>query len=338
MGAKIVSMGYAFPPLRVTNELWREQFATKKELLGNEFTRFITDGIEQRYYMGAGAAVADLGAQAALDCLRRADVPPDAVDHIIHMANVGDAFINGDGPRIQDRIGARHASTVDLTGVSCAGFLIGLDLATALIEARRHRRILLTCVSNVATRAADHRDVSASSVGDLATAILVCASEGECGQLGYRHETRGEFYALHTHREVSEGQRTWADDAARPWGRHFFYIDHRDGIAAAQRGAAEFAPAAARRALEQAGKTTGEIDWFVTHQPGKAPMQLWDMLLGIPSEKHPHTLGEIGNSSFCTIPFTLARLREQERLKDRQHLLFLTPASGQHVVAMVWRW
>lgn len=338
MGTKIASIGYQFPPLRVTNEMWQERFAAKTELLGNDFTRFISQGIEQRYYMEPGAVVDEIAAQGVIDCLKRIDFPPEKVEHIIHMANVSDVFVNGEGPKIQQRIGAHNASTMDLTGVSCTGFLVGLNLATALVESGRYNNVLISCVSNVGTRAADHRDESGSTVGDLATAILVVRSEGDSGQLGYRHETRGEYYDLHRHKEVLDAKRTWKEDEARHWGKHFFYVDHRDGVTAAKKGAAVHAPNAARAALEQAHKTVQDIRWFVTHQPGTAPMKLWDQLIGIDAERHPNTLAEIGNSSFCTIPFTLRRMLDKDLIESGQDLLLLTPGSGQHVAATVWKW
>jgi 3-oxoacyl-[acyl-carrier-protein] synthase-3 len=338
MGTKIISIGYKLAPVTVTNEIWQEKFATKQELLGNEFTRFISDGIEQRFYLGPGALIDEFAADAALDCLRRVDFSAERVEHIIHMANVPDTLVNGEAPKIQHRIGAVNASTFDLTGVSCVGFLLGLNLASALIEAGRCRNVLLSCVSNVGTRAADHRDVSASSLGDLAIAALIARTDDDSGQLGYSHTTRGHFYPVHTHKQLPEGKRTWEEDRARHWGQHFFWVDHREGVPAAQQGASVYTPAAARAALERAGKTIADIDWFLTHQPGTAPMQLWDSILGIDPSKHPNTLKEVGNTSFCTIPFTMRRLLDREQIRDKQILLLMAPASGQHSAAMVWRW
>ncbi len=338
MGTKIASIGYQLPPVRVTNEDWREKFAPKAEILGNEFTRFIADGIEQRFYMEPGALVDEIAAAAATDCLRRADFPAGKLEHIIHLSNVSDVFVNGDAPKLQDRIGARGASTVDLAGGSCAGFLIALNMATALIEAGRYRNVLISCVSNVATRAADHREVHASTVGDVAVAILVVRSDDDAGLVSFCHETRGDYYHFHTHKEVPDGRRTWAVDAERHWGRHFFYIDHREGILVAQKGAGEHAPNAARIALERANKTVQDIQWFVTHQPGAAPMKLWDQVLGIDAARHPNSLAEVGNVSICSIPFTLRRMLDKGSIEDDQLLLWLAPGSGQHVISLVWRW
>jgi len=43
MGTKIASIGYQLPPVRVSNADWREKFAPKTEIMGNEFTRFIAE-------------------------------------------------------------------------------------------------------------------------------------------------------------------------------------------------------------------------------------------------------------------------------------------------------
>ena len=338
MSTKIISIGYKFPPFRVTNEIWQEQFAPKTQLMSNEFTRFISEGVEQRFYMMPGDTVDELAAQAALDCLRRIDFPPEEVEHIIHMANVPDTLVNGEGPKIQHRIGATRASTIDITGVSCVGFILGLNMAVSLIESGCYNNVLISCVANVGTRAADHRDVSAATLGDLATAVLVQKTDAPVGKLGFVHQTRGQYYHVHVHKVVEDGKRTWQEDEKRHWGKHFFYIDPRKGVPAAKEGAQEFAPMVARLALERAGKTIDDVKWFITHQPGAAPMKVWDKLLGIDKEIHPNTLSEIGNSSFCTIPFTLLRTIEKGAIKDEDIILFLTPSSGQHAAALVWKW
>jgi 3-oxoacyl-[acyl-carrier-protein] synthase-3 len=330
MGTKIVSVGYKFPSFRVTNDMWQEQFAPKTKLMSNEFTRFISEGAEQRFYMMPGDTVDELGAHAALDCLERINFPPDEVEHIIHMANVPDTLVNGEGPKIQHRIGATRASTMDLTGVSCSGFVLGLNMAVSLIETGCYNNVLITCVANVGTRAADHRDVSAATLGQK--------TDKPAGKLGFVHQTRGEHYHVHMHKVVEDGKRTWKEDEEQHWGKHFFFIDPRKGVLAAQKAVHEFVPNAARLALERAGKTINDVQCLLTHQPGLASLRAWDKALNIDEKIHPNTMSEIGNSSTCTIPFTLCRTLEKGAIKDDDIILFMTPGSGQHVAALVWKW
>lgn len=338
MGTKIVSVGYQLPPIRVTNEEWREKFAPATEILGNEFTRFIAQGIEQRYYLPAGATVDEFAAQAVTDCLRRIDFPVMDVEHIIQMSNVSDAFVNGDGPKLQHRVGAHRASTIDLTGAACCGFLVAINMATSLIESGRYRNVLLSCVSNAGTRAANHRDAAGPSMGDLATAVLIVKSDDDAGMLGFCHETRGGNYHVHLHREVLDGVRTWTADADRPWGKHFFHVDNAQGVLTAQELIAVHVPSAARIALERAGKTAADIRWLVTHQPGSGALKVWRDALGFEVPRHPNTLSEVGNASFASIPFTLRRLLDKGSVSDKDLLLLAAPGSGNHAVSIVWRW
>jgi 3-oxoacyl-[acyl-carrier-protein] synthase-3 len=338
MGTRIASIGYVLPPLRVSNDTWREQFASKVELSSNEFSRFISDGIEQRYYWKEGTRVADVGAQVALDCLSRVDFSPKKVEHIILLTNVSDTFINGEAPRVQALIGASGCSTFDLTGVACSGFLIALNAANALIVSGSVNNVLIVCVANPASRAADHRDVSACSFGDLATAVLLERTNDDAGLRGYCHKTRGEYCDLLGHGFVPDGKRTWPSESDQPWARHFFYVDPREGVVTARRGAEEYLPESGRIALEKAAMTPDNIRWFVTHQPGTAPMRIWDRALGFDPSKHPNTIAEIANCSFATIPFTLRRILDRGDIRKGDDLLLLAPGSGQHAVSAVWRW
>jgi len=338
MGTRITAIGYEFPPFRISNTTWRSEFATKHELMSNEFTRFISEGIEQRYYWAPGTRVADVGARAAADCLRRADFAPERVEHILHLSNVGDAFVNGDGPKIQHLIGAVNASAFDITGLACSGFVVLLSVAASLIESKRYDNVLLTCVANPATRAADHRDVAASSLGDLSVAVLVERTDDGSGLVSYCHETRGQHYELHRHKLIPDGKRTWDSDKSEPWGEHFFYIDPTKGVVASRQAAQEFIPGTARKALERASMKVSDMRWFVSHQPGTAPMKVWEDVLGIDSAIHPNTLAEIANSSSCTVPFTLARMLERQEIDKGDHLLLLAPGSGHQAASAVWRW
>jgi len=339
MGTKITSIGYELPSLRVTNDIWRDRFATKVELSTNEFSRFISDGIEQRFYWKPDETVADIGTRAARDCLKRADFPPEKVEHIIVMTNVSDTFINGEAPRIQANIGAQAtSSTFDLTGVACSGFLIALYTANALIMSGSVGNVLIVCVANPASRAADHRDVSACSFGDLASAVLLEKSDGDSGLLGYCHKTRGQDCDLLGHGFVPEGKRTWPEHANQPWAKHFFYVDHREGVVAARKGAEVYLPESAKIAMQRANKTPDDLRWFVSHQPGTAPMRIWDKAIGFDPAKHPNTIAEIANCSFATIPYTLRKLLDQGKIDNGDELLLLAPGSGQHAVSVVWRW
>jgi 3-oxoacyl-(acyl-carrier-protein) synthase III len=338
MGTKITSIGRELPKIRVTNDVWREQFATQHELLTNEFSRFISDGIEQRFYWRPDETVADIGARVAEDCLRRVGFPASRLEQIITMTNVSDTFINGEAPRIQAKIGAIGCATFDLTGVACSGFLIALYTANALITSGSVNNVLIVCVANPASRAADHRDVSACSFGDLATAVLLERSDADSGLLGYCHKTRGQDCDLLGHGYVPEGKRTWKEHDAQPWAKHFFYVDHREGVLAARKGAEEYLPESAKIALKKASKSPADLRWFVSHQPGVAPMRIWDREIGFEVEKHPNTIAEIGNCSFATIPYTLRTLQERGELADGDELLLLAPGSGQHAASAVWRW
>jgi 3-oxoacyl-[acyl-carrier-protein] synthase-3 len=339
MGTKMISIGYELPPNRISNEVWRDRFAAKVELSTNEFSRFVSDGIEQRYYWNPSDSVADAGARAARDCLERVRFPPERLDHIICMTNVGDTFINGEAPRIQASLGAHGtSSTIDYTGVACTGFLVALYTANALIANGSIANALIVCVANPASRAADQRDVSACSLGDLASAVLLVRSDSDSGLLSYCHKTRGQDCGVLGHRYVADGQRTWSEHAAEPWGKHFFWVDPRDGVLAARRGAEVYLPEAAKLAMAKAKRTPDDLRWFVSHQPGTAPMQVWDRALGFAAAKHPNTIAEIANCSFATIPYTLRKLWDQGKLDDGDELLFLSPGSGQHAVAVVWRW
>ena len=110
------------------------------------------------------------------------------------------------------------------------------------------------------------------------------------------------------------------------------------GLDTARKGAEVYLPESGRAAMEKAGKRPQDIRWFITHQPGTAPMRIWDKALGFDVSKHPDTIAEIANCSFATIPYTLRKVLDRGEISPGDDLLLLAPGSGQHAVSIVWRW
>lgn len=64
-------------------------------------------------------------------------------------------------------------------------------------------------------------------------------------------------------------------------------------------------PPSVNEACGAAGVTTDDVDAFVFHQANFMMNEVIRKKLGIPSEKHPYSLHDFGNTSSATIPLTL---------------------------------
>ena len=102
--------------------------------------------------------------------------------------------------------------------------------------------------------------------------------------------------------------------------------------------AAQYQPVAMRRALEKAGKTLADADFFIFHQ---ANFHLIDYImrkLKIPSERTFINVGELGNTAEASMAIALTEAARQKRLKDGDLVVISGVGAGFTFGASVMRW
>src|SRR5258708_33795260 len=99
-------------------------------------------GIVTRYYVEAGVASSDLGAEAARAALADAAVEPGEIDYLVCATMTPDQYFPGSGTLIQQKLGLRPLPVLDIRQ-QCAGFAYGLQVVDALIRGGIARTVLL---------------------------------------------------------------------------------------------------------------------------------------------------------------------------------------------------
>lgn len=125
--AHITGWGKALPEKIMTNDEISKLVDTNDAWIRER------TGIERRHIAGPEDTTASLGAEAALEALKVANLPPSEIDLIIVATCTPEYLFPATANIIQDMIGATKAGGYDILA-ACSGFIYALNTATQMIR------------------------------------------------------------------------------------------------------------------------------------------------------------------------------------------------------------
>jgi 3-oxoacyl-[acyl-carrier-protein] synthase III len=297
--AGIASIAAALPDLVVENE----EIAAP---LGIDST-WITSrtGVRRRRRVGDESLV-DLSARAGARALELAQMEPSEIDLVLVATFTPDELQPHAAPQVAARVGASGAGAIDV-GAACTGFLSGLSLARAQIEAGSARAVLVVG-AEILSRVTDYGDRrTAGLFGDGAGAAVVApGAPGAIGEIALRSDASGAELI-----RCSNEERLVRMD-----GRAVF----RAAVAAMS--------GVTMQVLSDAGIAPDEIDLFVYHQANSRIITAVGERLGLPPERVIDSIAEYGNTSAASIPIVLAEAAASGRLRPGAKLLLSAFGAG----------
>lgn len=310
--AGVFGLGAALPEHVVTNDdLVRRLDTTDEWILRRT-------GIRTRHHLRAGESLAKLAAAACAEALADAGRDATEVDRVIVATITPDRVTPGLAPMVAGRLGCRaDVSAFDLNA-ACAGFLVALDEAAALVEAGR-ARVVLVCGAEALTRITDHDDRGTAVLfGDGAGAVVVAGGELEQGIGAMVHGT-----------DAAQAEVLYADRDERKL--------RMDGQTVYRHAVARMAEAT-REALARAGVAPGDLDLFVAHQANARIIEALAAELGLDDERVLVDVDRCANTSSATIPLALHRAERDGRLRPGATVALVAFGAGFVWGAGVVRW
>jgi 3-oxoacyl-[acyl-carrier-protein] synthase-3 len=242
-------------------------------------------GIRSRRHAAPGERLAEHAVRCAREALTRAGREPGEVDLVIAATTTSDELLPNTAPLVAHGLGAEHAGAFDV-GSACTGFLSGLAVGAAQIEAGRARCVVLIG-ADFMSRITDPQDRSTAAVfADGAGAVVLEQTEG-ASRIG--PVILGSDGAGAEHIQV-----TRADGIIRMRGHETF----REAVARLTLATLQ-AVKAARVSLE-------DIDLFVYHQANGRILSAVGERLGLAPERVVDCIANYGNTSAATLPLALA--------------------------------
>ena len=285
-------------------------------------------GIRERHIAAEGETTSDLGLKAAQAALASAGLDAQDIDLIILATSTPDRTFPASATAIQDRLGIRHGCAFDLQAV-CSGFVFALSTADKFLKSGSHKRALVIGAETF-SRILDWNDRSTCVLfGDGAGAVILEAGEGK-GLTSDRGVLAAKLRSDGSHKQklyVDGGPSTTQTTGhLRMEGREVF--KHAVGMITD----------VIEDSFEEAGITSGDIDWFVPHQANKRIIDASAKKLEISEDKVVITVQDHGNTSAASVPLALATAVADGRIKRGNLILLEAMGGGFTWGAMLLRW
>jgi len=295
-------------------------------------------GIEERHYSEGDTGVADMGAEAAREALRRAGVAAQDLDCVILATLSPDYDMPSSACVLQARLGIGGMPAFDVRN-QCSGFLYGLSVADKLIKTEKFNRILMVGAEvhstglDLSTRG---REVGVI-FGDAAAAVVL-ASESD--------PKRG-ILTTHLHAEGKYADKLWLECPAsreRPRITEEIIAGDEARIFPKMQGRYVFKHAINRftevinEALNATGFTTKDLSLFIPHQANLRISQMVAMGLELPEEKVFNNIQRYGNTTAASIPLAMYEAQAGGRLKEDDLLCIAAFGAGFTWASALIRW
>jgi 3-oxoacyl-[acyl-carrier-protein] synthase-3 len=282
-------------------------------------------GIKVKPVASADQATSDLAVCAAKRALLGAQIDFDEIGLLILATSTPDYPLPPTAPQVAHRLGLRGVGAIDLAG-ACSGFIYALALADSYGEI--HKCASLIIGANVLSRRVDPNDpATASLFSDGAGACVLAPGEG---LLSVHLGSDGEHWnEIVVYAGGSREPLTTDSIAAK---RHLMRM--KDGANLFRRAVRRMAEVGLI-ALEKAGITIKDVDWWIPHQANRRMIQEAGKLMGISKEKTIDVISRCGNSSAATIPIAIDIAISDGRLKNGDILLLTSVGAGMLEAAAV---
>ncbi|MCU1457458.1 MAG: 3-oxoacyl-ACP synthase [Actinomycetia bacterium] len=329
MRSAITGWGRSLPDAIIPNSYF--------EAIGLETTdAWISErtGIRERRVAVAGETTATLAEAAATDAIKSAGLTPDAIGIFAMATTTPEQPIPHTGAIVAEALGIRCAS-FDLN-TACAGFVYGLVIAHSLMASGGLDRALVVG-SETMSRAVDPADRGTVILfGDGAGAVVLERSDddspGGVGILGWDLGCDGTAAAL---LEIpGGGSKLPLTPEVLASGAQWLTMAGQEVFRRAVRAVQD----SATLAMERAGVTNADIDWFIPHQANTRIIESACNRLHIPMERTVVNLDRYGNTSAASIPIALSEAVDDGRIKDGDVILMTGFGAGMTWGSVVLRW
>lgn len=318
-GINIIGTGHYTPQTVITNNDLAEVVETSDEWITKRTgikQRCISNG-EQTWYMGT---------QAALKAIDAAGIDVSDIGIIIMSSTTEDYYFPIGAAMIQREIGAEGCMAIDIN-CACSGFVYGLDMARRYLAAGDIKYALMVSSESL-SKITDFSDRSTCVLfADGAAACVVEASDKLYSSYHGADGKSAKFLcAAHEYTPVpiiKEPKPDMEDGLNHVSGR-YIYQDGKE----VYKFATKILPFAANKALEKAGLSPHDIDWYIPHQANYRIIETAAANLGVSLDKFIINLDMHGNTSSASIPTALDEAVRSGKVKKGDKICMVGFGAG----------
>jgi 3-oxoacyl-[acyl-carrier-protein] synthase-3 len=296
-----ISVGSYIPNKVITNFDLEKTLDTSDEWITKR------TGIKTRY-ITENESTADLAFKACKNCLDNANFNPKDLDAIIVATCTSDQNIPSVANLVQNRLNATNAFSFDINA-ACSGFVYALTVVDSMIASGKIKNAVIIGV-DVMSKIVDWNDRNTCILfGDGAGAMII-SSEKNTDSLGiisdqlYCDATLTEILHINSNGKITMDGKIVFENAVRKL---------TDKI---------------KNILDLNNLSVEDINLFIMHQANIRIIDSIAQKLNIKSEQIISTVQDFANTSAASIPITLDVARKQNKIKDKDMVLFAAVGAG----------
>lgn len=318
MNFRILGTGSCLPKRTVTNEELTKFLDTSDEWI---HTR---TGIRSRHIMTEGETVTTLAAQASRRAMEMAGISADELDYILCPTIGADYISPGLSSTVEEALGA-DCPTLDVNG-ACSGFIYALDIAGALFQAGKVKKMLVVSGEGL-SRIADWNDRATCVLfGDGAGAVVL--GEGDSllsTRLGCTGRSAPLYIPYYSGNCPVGGEKSYI---------HGLKMDGKE----VYKFAVSAIEAELCAVMKQAGVSQQEVAQVLLHQANRRIIEAAAKKLEIPLARYGINIDRVGNTSSASIPILLDEYNRAGRLHSGDIILMCGFGAGLTTGAAALRW
>ncbi len=326
MSVVIRATGSYLPEARLTNVDLERIVDTSDEWI------VARTGIRERRVLAADEATSDMATRAGAAALEAAGLPAEDLDLIVVASLTPDMPTPSAANLVQRNLcRGRSTPSFDLNA-ACSGFVYGLAVATAMMEASGYEHVLLVGAEAL-TRITDYEDRGTCVLfGDAAGAVVLERSDGPGGVLATTLCSDGQHWDLihlpggGSRRPASPYMLAQREQYLRMNGRAVFKL------------AVQSMEQVALDTLAKVGWTMDDVSLVFCHQANRRIIDAAAERLGVGPDKLPINIDRVGNTSSASIPVLLDECNSQGRIGPGDKLLLMSFGAGLTWAAAAIEW
>jgi 3-oxoacyl-[acyl-carrier-protein] synthase-3 len=314
INAAITAVGGYVPEYRLTNQELEKMVDTN-----DEWIRTRTGVHERRILKGDGLASSDMAVEAVKEIFKKRKIHPEEIDCVICGTVTPDMVFPATANILCDKAGMKNAFGFDISA-ACSGFLYSLTMGTSLIESGRYKKVLVVGVDKMSA-IVDYTDRATCIIfGDGAGAVLLEASQDECGIKDSILKSDGSGRSfLHMKAGGSLKPSSIETVTAK---EHYVYQEGQTVFKFAVKGMADVS----YELMQRNNLTADDIAWLVPHQANLRIIDATANRMDLPKEKVMINIEKYGNTTAATIPLCLWEW--EKKLKKGDNIVLAAFGGG----------
>ncbi len=319
--AHIVGWGIEVPERVLTNHDIEAMVDTSDEWIRDR------TGIAERRIADDRDTAVSLALRASRKALHHANVYPQDLDLIIVATSSPEYLFPATANLLQDQIGATHAGAFDLLA-ACTGFIYGLGLAAAQIEAGMIETALVVGTETL-SRIVNWEDRGTCILfGDGAGAFVLKVSDipGGVREVVLHSDGSGGDYLYAKSGVRSSWQGSTPDQSLVMNGSEVY------------RFASRVMAQATEEVLEKAGLGLDDVDIIIPHQANLRIIKAAARGLNLPMDRFFVNIERYGNTSTASIPLAIDEAVSADRIKPNDRVVLVAFGAGLTWGAALIEW